>query len=210
MEYKKQVDKSHYEFSTYVTRSRWNSIWYQLNELLQLNPSNVLEVGPGPGLFKVIGSFIGLNIDTLDIDSEITPDYVGSATQIPFEDSTYDVVCSFQMLEHLPYERSLQAFREFVRVSKKYIVISLPDSKITLRYQFYIPLLGDIDFRIPHIFKKPFKHEFNGEHYWEINKKDYLLAKVVSDLSVHAKMTKSFRVYDSPYYRFFIFEKLEV
>jgi len=49
MTYQKQVDKSIYEFNRYMTKERWSSVWYQLNEVQRLKPEKVLEVGPGPG-----------------------------------------------------------------------------------------------------------------------------------------------------------------
>ena len=36
-----------YNFLKYVHLKRWNSYWYQIKEILDLNPSTVLEIGPG-------------------------------------------------------------------------------------------------------------------------------------------------------------------
>lgn len=45
----KQVEKSHYDFTRYMSRARWQSLWHQLDEVLQLHPARVLELGPGGG-----------------------------------------------------------------------------------------------------------------------------------------------------------------
>lgn len=202
----KQVEKSHYQFHKYMNKGRWNSVWHQLDEVISLEPQSVLEVGPGPGLFKALALQFGLQVKTLDFDPELNPDYVGSATDIPFPDSSFDVVCAFQMLEHLPYDDSLRAFREMVRVSRKHVVISLPDASTAWRYQFHVPKLGTYDALVHRpIFKKAI-HTFDGEHYWEINKQSYELAKVSADLGQICRLLKTYRVRENPYHRFFIFE----
>ena len=73
----KQVEKSHYEFSHYITKGRWNSMWHQLDEIINLKPQSVLEIGPGPGVFKHLAGLFGINVKTLDLDPELKPDFVG-------------------------------------------------------------------------------------------------------------------------------------
>lgn len=203
----KQVEKLHYEFSRYMDKARWNSVWHQVDEIVKLQPGSVLEVGPGPGLFKVVASRLGLNIETLDVDPELEPNHVGSATEMPLADESYDVVCAFQVLEHLPYERSLQAFSEMARVSRRHVVISLPDAKPMWRYQFHVPKLGSRDFLVSRPMSQPLEHRFDGEHYWEVSKKGYELARVAKDLGKICKVNRTYRVLENPYHRFFIFEK---
>jgi SAM-dependent methyltransferase len=202
----KQVSRSHYAFGQYMDKRRWSSVWHQLDEIIKLAPEYVLEIGPGTGVFKNTASAFGLKVETVDLDLELMPDYVGSATALPFADKTYDVVCAFQMLEHLPYTDALAAFREMVRVTRKNVVISLPDSKAVWPYSFQLPKVGIINFLLPKPFSAPRAHEFDGEHYWEVNKRDYSLEKIVADFSKICGLSKTYRVHDNPYHRFFIFE----
>ena len=182
-------------------------MWHQLDEVQKLQPNRVLEVGPGPGLFKTVAATFGISVETLDLDPELKPDHVGSATAMPFSDGSYDVVCAFQMLEHLPYEAALQAFGEMARVSRRHVIISLPDARPVWRYQLHIPKYGPWDFFIPRpLFKAPV-HEFDGEHYWEINKQGYSLDRVIADFSKRLKLSKTYRVFENPYHRFFVFER---
>lgn len=206
MNEKKQVDKSHYEFERYMSKERWNSVWHQLDEVIRLKPESVLEIGPGPGVFKHTASLFGIKVETLDLDSELAPDHVCSATALPFANNTYDVVCAFQMLEHLPYEEALRAFREMVRVSRRSVVISLPDSKIVWRYQFHIPKSGTFETFIPRPSLRTQLHQFDGEHYWEISKKGYHLARIIRDFSEYASLLRNYRVPENPYHRFFVFQ----
>lgn len=203
----KQVQKNHYDFATYITKQRWTSLWHQLNEVSLLKPESILEIGPGPGTFKLNALNVGLNVETVDLDPELEPDHVASATNLPFEDQSYDLVCAFQMLEHLPYDISLQAFNEMIRVTKKNIVISLPDAKTVWEYQIYLPKLGSYSFFIPKPRLKPQEHIFDGEHYWEINKNNYPLNRIIADFSENIRLIKTFRVNQNPYHRFFVFEK---
>lgn len=206
MNLEKQVNRSHYEFKNYMDIARWCSVWYQLKEVINLNPQSVLEIGPGPGIFKQTAVMFDINIETIDLDPDLKPDFLGSATALPFKDNAYDVVCAFQVLEHLPYDISLQAFAEMLRVSKRYVVISLPDARTMWRYQLHIPKFGIHTFLVPRPrFKAPV-HKFDGEHYWEINKKDYSLDRIISDFSASSKLIKTYRVPENPYHRFFLFK----
>lgn len=204
----KQVDNYHYRFNKYVTKKRWLSIWHQLDEMLSLEPHTVLELGPGPGLLKALAGHYGILVETADIDPELSPDHVASAIDLPFDDNTYDCVCAFQMLEHLPYDQSLQAFTEMVRVAKNHIVISLPDSKRIWVYSFHIPKVGQRIIHIPIPRLRQRAHVFDGQHYWELNKKYYSLQKLVDDLTQNdIEIMKTYRVPEYPYHRFFVFEK---
>ena len=203
----KQVNKDHYNFSSYMAKTRWISVWHQLDEVLTQNPNSVLEVGPGPGVFKAIAGIFDVKVETLDLDPELKPDHVGSATDLSFPENSFDVGCAFQMLEHLPYDIALQAFKELVRVSSKRVIISLPDAKRVWRYSADIPKFGQIQLHFPRPFSKPKEHVFDGEHYWELNKKGYSLEKVVDDLCLSADLLKTWRVHENPYHRFFVFSK---
>lgn len=203
-----QVDKSHYRFEMYMNKCRWASVWHQLDEVIQLQPASVLEIGPGPGVFKHMATLFGISVETLDFDPDLKPDHVGSATALPFAEGSYDVVCAFQMLEHLPYSDALQAFAEMRRVSRRHVVISLPDAKQVWRYSLHVPKFGSFDFLVPRPTFKLAKHTFNGEHHWEINKRGYALDRVIRDFEKFAFLMKTYRVFANPYHRFFLFERL--
>ncbi len=199
-----QVERSHYEFQKYVGKPRWISMWHQLDELMRLRPEKVLEIGPGPGLFKATAAQFGITVETLDLDANLNPDHVGSVTDMPFEQDSFDVVCAFQVLEHLPYEMSLKGYREMRRVSRGNLLISLPDTKLVWRYAGYIPKIGGFDWLMPRPFAKPKQHEFDGEHHWELNKRDYPLDRIMGDFSDDEIVIRTYRVQENPYHRFFV------
>ena len=208
----KQVEHSHYIFSNYVTQRRWASMWHQVDEVLGAGGGRVLEIGPGPGIFKAVMLRLGVEIETLDLDPELQPDHVASATAMPFDDSSFDTVCAFQMLEHLPFDQSLIAFSEMVRVARNRIIISLPDSKTGYRFMFSFPKVGEIRFSLPHprSFFRARPHKWDGEHYWEISKAGYSIDEVIrafNGAELGVRLLKSYRVWENRYHHFLIFEK---
>lgn len=206
----KQVNRDHYEFDKYIQKPRWISLWHQLNEIIIRNPKNVLEIGPGPGFFKLMLKELSIHVDTVDIDQELKPDIVASATALPIKENTYDCVCAFQMLEHLPYEDSILAFNEMVRVAKKYIIISLPNAKKISTYSLPVPFGKKLQVTIPKMKIGKKYHEFDGQHYWEINKKGYPIKKIVADFgSGKVELINSYRVKENSYHHFLIFRKID-
>jgi SAM-dependent methyltransferase len=207
MAFEKQVDKSHYAFTDYMTKPRWCSVWHQLHEILNLKAGKVLEVGPGPGLLKSAAAIFGVSIETLDIDPLLMPDHVASVTSMPFEDASYDVVCAFQVLEHFPYDVSLAAFSEIVRVSRRNVVVSLPDAKPVWRFQFHVPKIGSFDLLVPRPRLSAPAHLPDREHHWEIGKRDYPVSRIIDDFTKFSRLIDTYRVRENPYHRFFVFSR---
>lgn len=201
----KQVDREHYDFGKYSHKDRWVSYYHQLKEALNLKPHSILEVGVGD---KVFGSYIknntSISYTSVDIAEDLFPDVVGSVLELPLGDDTFDIACSFEVLEHLPYEDALRGLEELARVSKKYVLISVPHFGPRVELWLKIPFL-----RIIKLFYKisyPIDHKFNGEHYWEIGKKGYSFNKFKTDLNKTFIIKKEFIPFESPYHHFFILE----
>jgi SAM-dependent methyltransferase len=198
-----QVDKSNYRFSSYSFEGRFVSYYWQLNEVLSLEPTSVLEIGVGD---RVFGNFIKNNTTvpytSVDIAEDLHPDVVGSILELPFADKSFDVTCAFEVLEHLPFEQFDRAVAELCRVARTHVVISIPHFGPMLSFSLKIPFL-------PHLrvaFKIPFpkKHVFNGQHYWEAGKRGYPISLIRSRLSTYGKLVHDFVPFESPYHHFFI------
>ena len=203
MKFVPQVPKEHY-FKNYDTKERWMSYWYQINEILKLNPENVLEIGVGN---KVVSDYLrkqGIKVTTVDIDPELKPDFVCSVTNLSeVLKSKYDVVLCAQVLEHLPFSEFEKSLNEIKKVCKRYAIITLPYGGIDLSLIVYFPKKGlkkILSVKIPF----PRKHKFDGEHYWEIGKKGYSLSKIRKILSKYFIVEKEFYPPENMWHYFLI------
>jgi SAM-dependent methyltransferase len=122
-----QIDASIYRSRAYLTKERICSFWYQFDEVLALEPADVLEVGPGPGMVTRWLREAGFVVSTLDFDEDVEPDVLGSVTSIPLPDESVDVALCAQVLEHLPWADAELALRELARVSRTGVVLTVPD-----------------------------------------------------------------------------------
>lgn len=176
--------------------------------MLALKPGNILEVGIGNGFLSGYLRMRGLEVATLDIDPGLKPDVTGSVLNIPLGDAAFDVVGCFEVLEHLPYGDFPRALAEIRRVSRKSVVLSLPDHSAVYRLDIELPLLGEIRRLVPHPFPRPAPHVFDGTHYWVIGKAQYPLSRIEADIKdVGFKIGRTYRVFEFYGHRFFVLHK---
>jgi 2-polyprenyl-3-methyl-5-hydroxy-6-metoxy-1,4-benzoquinol methylase len=107
-----RTTEGHHRSRAYNTKERFCSFWHQLDETLSFEPDTVLEIGPGDGLVTNQLRRAGLEVTTLDLDPALNPDVVGSASELPFADRSFDVVVCCEVLEHLPFDESRQAMAQ--------------------------------------------------------------------------------------------------
>ncbi len=206
MKLEKQVNKSAYSFERYVKLDRWSSYFYQLREILFKNPSSVLEVGVGDGMVRYyLLNHTKVDYKSLDIAEDLKPDILGSVTEIPLPDNSFDLVCAFEILEHLPFSSFDKAVSELFRVSKGFVIISLPHFGPPVIFDFKFPFLSRVKlaFKISY----PKKHIFNGQHYWEIGKSGYSAKKIKNVLKTYGNLVSEFVPFENQYHHFFILKK---
>lgn len=208
MKYKKQIDKSRYVFGKYVHKPRWISYWHQIDEILSKeDASSVLDIGPGTDFLKVMLELWKpeMNYKTLDVAGDVKPDIVGSVTEIPLEDRSFDIVSAFQVLEHIQFSDFENALMEMKRVSKKYVIISLPHKSPTVEVHFRAPLTP----RVQKAIKIPFprEHQFDGQHYWEVGKKGYSPSKILNILKKHFIVEEDYIPFENQYHHFYVLTK---
>ncbi len=198
-----QVDKEHYAFGSYGFEGRFVSYYWQLREVLSRKPASILEVGVGDNVF---GNFVRANTPvsyrSLDIAADLKPDVIGSILEMPQADKSADISCAFEVLEHLPYDDVPQALGELARVARQYVVISIPHFGPMISFSLKIPFIPQIRFayKVP----VPKSHVFNGQHYWELGKRGYPVAKFRTLLSTIGRIEHDFIPFNSEYHHFFI------
>ncbi len=203
----KQVDSDHYFKKSYNKKGRFCSFWHQIDEVYKQAPGNILEIGKGNGLVADFLQKAGFDVSTLDINPDMNPTFHGSVLEIPCPDRSFDLVMCFQTLEHLPYEDFIPALTQLHRVSRKCVILSLPDMKPVHRVHVEFPFFK-FRFFYPHLFYRPADWKFDGQHYWNINNKDYPLKKICKDLEmINFKIINHFRVPENPGHHFFILIK---
>jgi ubiquinone/menaquinone biosynthesis C-methylase UbiE len=194
--------------SNYLSRGRLASYAHQLAAVLELRPNSVLEVGKGPGLVSGGLRAVGVKVTTLDMRPQLQPDLVGSVVEIPAEAQQFDVALCCQVLEHLPFTEFRRACQELRRVSRRALILSLPD--ITKHYFVHLrlPVVKNVTFgcSIPRLKRPPQKvGPVTKGHWWEIGFRGASLADVKRELRASGwKLERTWRVPENAWHRFFL------
>jgi len=205
---KLQVDADiHYTFKNYVDIGRWNSYYYQINEVLALTPKTVLIVGVGDNIVREILAKQGLKVFTFDFDEKLHPDFLGNVEEIEniLKGKQFDVIVCFQVLEHIPYNQFENILNQFSKIANNSI-ISLPYASIEYYLSFKLPVIKTVRIQI-RISKFYVKHKFNGEHYWEIGKKGFSKSKIKKSIDKFFDIQKEFCPPHNSYHLFFVLKK---
>jgi len=203
-----QPGPDHFSPESYDTKESFISYWHQIHEIISLEPKKVLEVGIGNGFVTRYVREKGWDVTTLDTVSELRPDVAGSVLSLPFGDTAFDVVTCFEVLEHLPYDDFTKALEELRRVSRRHLILSVPDHTAVYRVNIELPRIKPIKRLVSHPFPKPPPHEFDGKYYWIIGKSNYPLEKISHDIErTGFKIVETYRVFEFYGHRFFSLEK---
>lgn len=205
-----QVDKSHYNFDTYLTQGRWMSYYQQIREVVQCDGKEILLIGAGDGIVASILRMQGYNVKQLDIDSELNPDYCGSIDNLDtiLNGKVFDIIICCQVLEHLPFDTFRNCIGQIVKHSHQAIV-SLPYNHYpVIDMRVSIPLIRRkrILWTIPRFWKQfDITRDGNGEHYWELGCKGTSIKLIKRTISEARTIKRSYIYSDFPYHYFLIF-----
>lgn len=118
--------------------------------------ASVLELGAGA---VSIGRYLGCRVTAVDTSFDLrrnssTARVQGSVCALPFRDEAWEVVCSIDMLEHIPPALRAVAVAEMLRVARRVLVVAVPAGEAAYRedmwtHEYYIQHHGS-----PHRFAK--------------------------------------------------------
>lgn len=208
-----QVEHTYYFKEKYLSLHRFISYFHQLDAIRKAEPKKILFIGVGdgmvPGFLKKHPSF---KVTTLDIDPALSPDVVGDVRNLPFTDGQFDLVCAFEVLEHLPFEDSKKAIAEIARVSAGAVLISVPHRRtgfeLVLRFPFMRSLVGNSYLRLAALFPVKFPgHAISTQHYWEIDGRTTKLETVRNVFREHFSIEHERTPVLDSYLRFFTLRK---
>jgi len=175
MDRERSISKNHYFNKEYLKKERFYSFAEQIDLVKQYAgaPDSILEIGKGSGyVSEFLKKYAGYNlVRTMDVNDKLNPDIVAdiSETNVGINDQ-YDIIICFEVLEHMSFERAIQAVNNMREMAKKYIIISVPDMRyfISLRGTIFGtgPIFINKLFSTPRIRNK-FK-KFGKDHHWEI------------------------------------------
>ena len=81
---------------------------------------------------------LGYDTSTTDIDPDYAPDYLGDIRELEIP-KKFDLVASFEMLQHLPFEDVGPLIQKLADLSEKYVFLSVPSRVHYFRFGIALP-----------------------------------------------------------------------
>ena len=197
----------YYSFQQYNSKQRMLTYWYQMQEVLKLRPTTVLEIGVGTGLVTSYLRHLGISVTTYDINPALNPDIVGSVLDLEsvLGKRKFDVVLCARVLHHLSYEEFPAALAAISVASKKSAVVTLPmeDFRLYLMARYTSSSLHTASLPLPLILKRKLfqwlkVYEKNSKFRsgeWKINSaRNVNLKKVLQQVRSIWKLDKNYRI----------------
>lgn len=144
---------------------------------------------------------MGFEVKTLDLDPSLSPDFLVSFTdkELLKKIGQYNIYNFSEVFEHVEYSDFLEALDSLKKCTSQ-VLFTVPDTNegaLSFGFRLRLPLYNNIQkcFKIRY---KKIIHKFDGEHYWEIGKKNYSAVKVRKDIRRSGRFRKSFLNMTSP------------
>lgn len=180
--------------------SNFVNAYYQYRDVQSLpDCKTVLIVGPGQGLPTVVLKWRGYEVTTLDIESSLAPDDVGSVHDLSrYEPGQFDVLIASHVLEHLPASYLDQALAQIARTAR-YALIYLPVHGVYGQVRLSSNFRGfdqALLLTLSKWFEQPVEdipRYMSGQHYWEIGLKGFRVRDILIRLKSHFQVLRTYR-----------------
>lgn len=210
---KPQVESAHYFQENYLTIARFISYYYQVDFIRNTGAQKILFIGVGDGMVPtMLKKNREYDVTTLDIDADLCPDVIADIQTVDFPDDSFDLVCAFEVLEHMPIAESERALANMARISKKHVIVSVPHRRTGFELVLKFPGIRTVlkkDFvKLALLFPLRFKgFAESGQHYWEIDGHSTPLEKFRSILRKNFTIMSELTPVLDSYHRFFDLRK---
>ena len=163
----------------------WVCYFHQINEILKLATpdSRVLEVGPGNGITTHVLRRLGLHVTTADADPTSGADHICDVRMLPFEQRSFDIVCCFEVLEHVPFADFRTILTRIRGMTRRHCVISLPEPGIEIGVAVKLPRLlprslwpvrkDYVPFSLKVVVPRSMQARPEPKHQWEVGRRGF-------------------------------------
>ena len=186
-----KIDKDYYRFSEYVSLDRFNTYWFQINEVLNLEPKNAAEIGVGTGVAKYLVEGFGVPVTTIDINANLDPDIVSpiTAAAAALDGRQFDVVLCSRVFHHIPVSDVEAALDNISRLSNRYAVLVLAAEDFRFYAALRLTSQRERFFSIPiPLFIKRFLLRVSGKsdgyyyNIWKVNSSSRTKKSVIDEV----------------------------
>lgn len=202
------LDREAYYSDHYFSYSQLFSFVHQIKHIVEMRPSNAIEVGIGNGFVSTFLRRSGIDVLTADINPALEPDICAPLADIPkLVSEPRDVVICCEVLEHMPLEE-LDANLDHLKSLGRRLYLTLPRSKRNwgLAGMVHLPKLrgrlfdANIDI--------PWRRSIEGTpHFWEVGYNAACTrSAIIEKLKTRYSRVSSGRFALNPYHAYFICE----
>jgi len=212
----KSLPEEYYSFESYNSKNRILSYWYQITEIIRTKPKTALEIGIGSGMITGYLKQIGVEVKTLDVNSNLKPDFNFSILQLKDNKvniGAYDVVICCRVLHHVEFNKLGEALENIFIITKKYAVITLPvdEARIYLMSRYTSSPIFTISVKLPHFVKRMYSKITKkniGSGLWQINSsKETSLKNVNKIIKKNYKIIRGYQLPEDKSHFIYLLEK---